>query len=171
MPRADYRRTGLGRTDYRRIELGSALAHESPIASEWVEHGRMQVSSSDSGPSNFDFKLNPSYYDAVDKSDTSELKTLHGSQICQKSDKESPRVLRWSGFPIDNQHLSPIVDYFRSIKGETRYFKFNSMSNINNRWGIGNTWKKARILNLKIDYKPGGNFVYNNVDLLIKPEG
>jgi hypothetical protein len=132
---------------------------------------RIEVSSSSSGPSNFVFKINPHNYDAQDSPQIEKLEVLHGSQIHQgKAIDDRVRVLTWDNIHLEDSNISNIVSYFRSTKGKIRYFNFNTLDPMNTRWPSSNIWKKARVINLDIDYSPGGKLQYAYIKLYIQPE-
>jgi len=132
---------------------------------------RVQVSSSDSGPYNFRFQVNPMVYDPQDSNDVSSLNSVHGSNHHQKPlFDDRVRTLEWVNTPMSNVKLDNVVDYFRSIVGEIRYFNFKDIDDINSRWPSSSDWKKTRIIGLDIRYKEGGSLVYSSVKLKIQPE-
>ena len=131
---------------------------------------RIQVSSSDSGPSNFNFGVNPSFMDAADEANIAKFPVLHGSDVHQSKAFDSrPRIMRWEGFPTSNTDMNGIVDYFRSIEGQIRYFNFQDLDEINQRWPSLVVWNKARIITIKIKYRKGGKLKYDSVELVIEP--
>jgi len=168
MPRPS-RTRGLSVRDTRVHGLGE---HATSLPAVPVYSGnRIQVSSSDAGPYNFKFGVNPTVYDAQDSNRVSFLSSLHGSDIYQKERFDNKdRTLGWLNFPIADLKIDGIINYFRSIKGETRYFNFHNMDVINSRWPSSEYWKKARVIGVDIKYKEGGALVYNRVDVKLKPE-
>lgn len=136
---------------------------------------RILVSSSNTGPWNYTFPINPYIYNAADKADISKVDVLHGPDISQGSYFDSrPRVLTWMGFEVGYANMDEIVDYFRSIEGEIRWFDFQDLDPINDRWDTtylsSASWKKARVISLDIKYAKGGKLKYEKVDLTIIPE-
>ena len=136
---------------------------------------RIEVSSSNSGPSNFTFNVNPVIYDGVDEAFVSSLDILHGSNVYQKKVWDDRiRTFRWSGNPVDATYMTPIVNYFRSIEGEIRYFNFRDLDSINTRWDTANAvdddWKKARVITLRTKARPGGSLIYEYVEVKLQPE-
>ncbi len=131
---------------------------------------RIQISSASNGPCNYQLGLNPVYYDPVDYPNIVELKVLHGAPIHQKFTDFRIRTLQWENVTHDNTLFDSFIAYLRSIKGQIRYFNFKTLDDINDRWPSSNTWKKARIVDLQIQYKPGGKLYYDSVKLLIQPE-
>lgn len=138
---------------------------------------RIDVSSADGGPYNYRFLINPYIYDSQDSLDYSMLEPLHSSFIHQiKSFDNRYRILKWENLLLSDSKISSLVTYFRSIKGKIRYFHFQDLASLNNSWPseatsvIDNNWKKARIVDLKIEYRPGGSLKYANIELMICPE-
>lgn len=132
---------------------------------------RITVSSCSSGPANFIFGVNPSFYNPSDSSNINSVEVLHGASIIQKQRYDNrPRIMKWSNFPFSNNNLLKIVNYFNSIKGNVRYFNFNDMNDMNYRWISTATWKKAKVVDLRCIYKEGGDLVYDTVELHIQPE-
>lgn len=136
---------------------------------------RIQVSSADSGPQNYTFLVNPYIYDAQDKANTAKLDVLHGASIYQKRAFDSnPRIMTWMGFEVGNIAMDSVVDYFRSIEGEIRWFDFRDLDDINERWDTtylsSASWKKARIISVDVKYARGGKLKYEKIDVTIQPE-
>jgi hypothetical protein len=132
---------------------------------------RIEVSSSDSGPANIIFGINPEYYDAVDNANVAKNPILHSGDVYQKLAYDGRvRTLKWGTNRVANTDMRGIVDYFRSIEGEVRYFDFQDTDDINERWPTTDTWKKARVIEIKVKYKPGGSYKYDTIELVIQPE-
>lgn len=136
---------------------------------------RIQVSSSDSGPANFTFGVNPGQYDPVDEAFISSNDVLQGPTIYQRGLYDSRiRTLSWNGYEVNDSSITSIVDYFRSIEGEIRYFNFQDLDDINERWDTSYAtdpdWKKARVITLKTKPMPGGRLRYEYVQVLLQPE-
>lgn len=136
---------------------------------------RIEVSSASTGPVNFICPVNPYVYDPVDEANISENPVLHGPSVHQvKSSDNRIRTLSWDRFEVSDDNISSIIDYFRSIEGEIRYFNFMDLDDINERWdtnGLDDAdWKKARIITLKTKPMAGGKLRYEYVQVLIQPE-
>jgi len=138
---------------------------------------RIQVSSSSAGPSNKTMQVNPYMFDSVDRENLVEKEILHGASVYQKVSLDfRKRTLTWYGAPVSDTNLTDVVDYFKSIKGEIRYFYFGDISSMNDTWPSGAetvssaSWKKARIIDLSVVYKPGGRIEYDKIELFIQPE-
>jgi len=132
---------------------------------------RIQVSSSDSGPANFTPSSNPYIYDPVDSPNTAKQRILHGADVHHKSAWDGrARTLTWQNNPVGGDYITDIETYFRSIEGEIRYFKFNDLDPMNDRWPTSDTWKKARITGITATYKPGGTIKYASFSVKIQPE-
>jgi len=139
---------------------------------------RILVSSSNAmTPIHLTFGVNPSFYDAQDKTYVSKVDILHRPDLYQRGAFDDRiRTLRWVGYDVDKTEIEELTTYFRSIEGEIRYFKFDDLSLVNTAWPssavsvIDSRYKKARVITIDSSYKPGGKFAYNNIDLKIKPE-
>lgn len=132
---------------------------------------RILISSSDSGPANFTFGINPSFYDPVDDAYVAEIDMLFAPSVHQRRGFDGRlRTLIWSGYKMDNVNMSAIVEYLRSIEGEIRYFNFQDIDDLNDRWPSSDTWKKTRVIRIKIQYKSGGQLKYEKIELKIQPE-
>jgi len=135
---------------------------------------RIQVTSVLPGPANFTFGVNPSIYNPVDAADVEKIDILHGSDCYQERAFDSRvRTMTWVRFPMDNAALSDIINYFRPLEGEIRYFDFNDIQIANYRWPIEASsadWKKAQIVTIKTTPASGGNLIYDKVELLLQPE-
>ena len=136
---------------------------------------RIEVSSSSSGPKNYTFPVNPFIYDAKDKANVVKMDTLHGAPIYQKKQFDyNQRIMTWKGFEVGNDAMDSVIDYFRSIEGELRWFNFQDLDAINERWdtayAVDDSWKKARVISVDIKYDKGGKLKYENVNVIIQPE-
>lgn len=132
---------------------------------------RIEVSSAAAGPAHYIFNVNPSVYEASDDVLIFEHSVLHGPSIWQKGQFDGRvRTMSWSGFPVAHASISPLVTYLRSVQGLLRYFNFKDLDSINEGWPVSDTWKKARIINFTLRYRPGGQLKYDKIDLLIQPE-
>lgn len=132
---------------------------------------RIQVSSSASGPANFTFPTNPTFYDAQDSPLNSLFETLHGTAITHNRAWDGrERVLTWNGNEVGDATIASLDTYFRSVEGEFRYFNFLDIDDLNTRWPVDDTWKKARIMGLSATYKTGGKLRINSLSIKIRPE-
>lgn len=137
---------------------------------------RIELSSVSAGSVVHTFGVNPYFYDAQDSVEVSSIKVLHGASIWHKTSfDDRPRILRWNNILVSDANMAAISTYIRSIKGLIRFFNFQDMNDMNDGWpstaiGDSSTWKKARIINFKVTYSPGGQLQYNTVELIIQPE-
>lgn len=136
---------------------------------------RIEVSSSSTGPSDYTLPINPFTYDPVDEANIAENSVLHGPAVYQENYSDNRiRTLTWDSFEVSDTDIRSIVQYFRSIEGEIRYFNFKDLDNINERWITDDLddadWKKARVITLKTKPMPGGKLRYEYVQILLQPE-
>lgn len=138
---------------------------------------RLQVSSAYTGPANFICAVNPYEFDPQDSSQYSAVEVLHGAPSYQVSYFDNRvRTLTWPAYELSSNNITNLVTYFRSIKGEVRYFDFQDISSLNNSWPTtavstaNSDWKYARIIDLDIKYKPGGKLRYESLNLILQPE-
>jgi len=138
---------------------------------------RVEVSSAYTGPANYNLPVNPYTYEAVDDDDVNAVEVLHGAASYQKAYfDDRTRMLIWPAYEMSNTSIDSVVTYFRSIKGETRYFNFQDIADMNDNWPTtavstsDATWKYARIINLKVKHRSGGKLRYNTIELVVQPE-
>lgn len=134
---------------------------------------RIQIASASNGsPVRYTLQANPFFYDAQDSRFISEFTDNNGDYIYNTNGFDSRvRILRWETYKVGSQYIASTIGYFRSVEGQIRYFNFNNMSSANGRWDTARpTWKKARVINVKATYRPGGALQYDNVEVLLQPE-
>ncbi len=136
-----------------------------------IELYRIQVSSSSTGPYNFQCEINPVEYDPSDSFNISGFATINTPSVYQYKCFDSRiRELKWDKFAVSTSSISSIYDYFRSVEGQIRYFNFKDLDDINLGWPNSDTWKKARVISLKSEYQKGGKLKYDSMILSIQPE-
>lgn len=138
---------------------------------------RVEFSSSYAGPANFICPANPYIYDPIDSSMLSSIDILQGASIHQESYFDNRlRSFVWPAYVMTSNNIISIVNYFRSIKGQNRYFNLKDIEDMNMNWPSlavstsDNNWKYCRIVNLDIKYKSGGKLRYDTITLYVQPE-
>jgi hypothetical protein len=147
---------------------------------EWVFSmalARIQVSSASTGTSPVTLAHNPSLYEAEDSVYASDYEDGYGYAVYEKLKwDDRTRILRWEGYRVGSTAIAGIVNYFRSIEGQIRWFNFKDIGNfgtMNPRWSTSaasGSWKKARVVAVKSEYMPGGAFRYDNFEVFLQPE-
>lgn len=138
---------------------------------------RLEVSSAYTGPANYTCPVNPHIYDPVDRSQLSQIDILQGAPAYQESYFDNRvRSFKWPGYYMSGSSITSVITYFRSIKGETRYFHFQDIADMNLNWPTiavstaDTDWKNARIIDIIPTYAKGGLLKYESVELLLQPE-
>jgi len=137
---------------------------------------RILVSSVGDGTFNYTFPVNPTFFDSQDSPEVYPIGVLHGGDIYQKSYFDGrPRTMLWKNQEVSDSDMVSLTTYLKSVEGEIRYFNFQDIESLENRWpnnavGSDTDYKKARVISLRISYKEGGALHYNTVELVIQPE-
>lgn len=122
--------------------------------------------------------LNPVAWEQPSGYDIQEIEILHGANAYQESYFDSrPRKLVWEGIyasaSYDNTGFISQFGTMQGWKGSIMYFNFKSMDDMNDGWPTADTWKKARIVDLRVSYAPAsrsGIPLFERVELVIQPE-
>lgn len=147
------------------------VAGVSTAAPPVSDSTRLKVSSSNGGDLAFVLNHNPYIYDASDSMNLVDWVEATGNLTYMTRPFDSRlRKLTWSGYLVDSTAISVTADYFRYREGQIRYFNFGNMSSTNARWITASDWKKARIIDVKVNYKRGGILRYDTLDVIIQPE-
>lgn len=168
-----YNIRGIGKRDPRQAGLGAPSGVTPPTVSVIGSRvHRIRISDTPyEGGSIFVFGVNPSEYDSVDSYSSEVLQPIHGTQIHQQMAYDNrERTMKWKGFPYGHDPLEDIIDFFKDAEGQVKYFDFQDLEPINERWPTVSTWKKARILSMRVKPRSGGQLVYDEVELIIQPE-
>jgi len=138
---------------------------------------RLEISSAYTGPANYTCPVNPNIFNPEDSTQLSRLEILHGAPSWQtKYYDDRHRELVWPAYKMDNVNMSAVVTYFRSVKGEVRYFHFKDIADMNLNWPAtavstsDSNWKYARVVNMAIKYRPGGNLRFDEIRVTLQPE-
>jgi len=132
---------------------------------------RIQVANDDAGAGAYTFAVNPSFFDTQDTPNINNFDSLYSGKIYSKlSFDNRVRFFTWEGFPVDRSDINSIIAYFRPKEGQIKYFNFQDLEEINERWPTSDTWKKARIIAIETISRKGGKLVYETVTLRIQPE-
>lgn len=141
---------------------------------------RIKVSTSSSGTQDashftYTFPLNPLEVDLKNSSDIVGIETLFGAQSFQQSLYDHRiRTMSWKNVPLTSTvggslNFTPQLASIKSWVGNIRYINFGDLTRFNN-WPSGNTWCKARILNVDVRYKPGSAVIAESVIVDFQPE-
>ena len=159
--------------DWRfKSSFSTATATTSPVTIAVAQDFyRIKIANNIVGDSAFSFRINPDTYDPADQPNNKPVSVLYGPLIHQnKSFDGRTRKLIWHNPQIDNSKISDIVTYLKGCLGSVKYIYFGTVDMMNDRWPSTSLWKKTRIVNLEIKYKPGGTIRYDSIALIIQPE-
>lgn len=141
---------------------------------------RIKVSTSSSGTQDsshftYTFALNPIEADLQNSTDIVGIETLFGAQSFQQSPYDYRiRSLTWKNVPLTSTvggslNFYPQLSSMKSWVGNIRYFNFGDLRPLNN-WPSGNTWSKLRVIDVKVQYRPGSAVIADSVILEFQPE-
>lgn len=139
---------------------------------------RIRSTTSPSGTSPYTFPRNPSEYESQDSFYAESIPILHGAAVWQrKAWDDRPRVLRWFAVgatsTVEGTAGAPMNAAIRTMRnwvGTVRYFDFSDIARINENWPSVTQWNKARVIDLKLVPRRGGELRYDSIELTLQPE-
>lgn len=121
----------------------------------------------------YTFAYNPKDYDAKDDFSVTSIDILHGAPAYQKISFDGrPRVMKWQNLSTVSA-VESMITAFKARAGKLYYIKFNTMGDLNHFWPgytTNDIWYKMRIVDLKVQTKPGGPGRYDGIELWISPQ-
>jgi len=139
---------------------------------------KIRYSATSAGTDPHDFAVNPFDWEIPEGYGYSAVKVLHGGNAWQGLYFDSrPRSLVWSGLyataTYDQSGFTTFFSTMQSWVGTAMFFQFQSMDDMNYNWPTDDSWKRVRVVDLKVRYRSalqGGIPQYDRVELIIQPE-